>query len=171
MKIIKYIVAFTLSVVVSLTSLSTKRNAKYNKNKIESGKFDSCWKFSLANFILRPEKVRTILNFYCKNANQEYELHRINMNDYIGNNNGKMVKGSGYSKSKKTMQRGIKVLDGCSDSYISNWPKVGVLTATCKDKNYRDVTSTINIWKLVWKADKENYNPKFVFPEANSFTH
>merc|ERR1711957_229459 len=62
----------------------------------------------------------------------------LNMNDFVGNTNGKLVKGSGYWNS-------------CDDTSITS---AGVLHATCEDKNGKDVKTSIDIKTLlVWKGD------------------
>merc|ERR1712160_10699 len=180
MKIIKYIVAFTLSAVVSLTSINravsktsvsrdlaeetrpgargnssrkrkarAERRARYaearkrneearearkDKGVFESNTISACKNFDNGNLWNRNWAYFTCVNSY----QEEKKGITLNMNDFVGNPNGKLVKGSGYWNS-------------CDDTSIT---KAGVLHATCEDKNGKDVKTSIDIKTLlVWKGD------------------
>jgi len=64
---------------------------------------------------------------------------KINMNSFIGNNNGRLVPGAGY-------------WDSCNDTALSS---TGILSANCKNKSGKRVKTSFDIKKvLVWKQGR-----------------
>merc|ERR1711957_925615 len=178
MKIIKYIVAFTLSAVVSLTSInravsktsvsrdlaeetrsgatgiSSKRRQRirrakqleerrrnYEKaraKKFNKAVFDSNTASACKWFTNGSMWNRNWAYFTCVDSYQENEEQTIDMNNFVGNTNGKLVKGSGY-------------WDSCSGTSLT---KAGVLHATCEDKKGDSVKTSIDIKTLLsWQGN------------------
>merc|ERR1711957_526076 len=117
--------------------------ARKKRRSKRSQKRQRCFRikhnFSLQKFRQRNLWNRSWAYFTCVNSYQEEKKGiTLNMNDFVGNTNGKLVKGSGYWNS-------------CDDTSITS---AGVLHATCEDKNGKDVKTSIDIKTLlVWKGD------------------
>ena len=109
------------------------RLAKYNKGVFDSDTAKNCRRFTNGNWYNRKYAY-----FYCVDSYKEEQKQKINMNNYVGNSNGKLVKGSGY-------------WDSCDGTSIT---KAGVLHAKCENENGDDVDTSIDIKTLlVWKGD------------------
>ena len=110
------------------------RNARYDQKVFDSNTIDQCYQFTNGDWWGRKNAY-----FYCVNSYGETVRQKINMNTFIGNTNGNLVKGSGY-------------WDSCDDTKIS---KKGVLSAKCDNVKGNDVATSVDIRKLLtWKNDK-----------------
>merc|ERR1711957_112558 len=111
MKFIKCLILFTCFAVVLLSSSSkVKSSGEPSRYPFNKAVFDTNTVKKCAYFELGYYWNSKIAHFRCKNANREWVKLEIDMNSFIGNSGGKMVRGHGYYAS-------------CKDYYMDRYGK------------------------------------------------
>merc|ERR1711957_417364 len=155
MKFIKFVITFTCFAVVLLSSsskdkssgeprkdsqasLDAMRSNAYRPEVFNTNTFDKCVLFELGRYWNKK-----IVHFRCRKANRDFIKLKINMNSFIGNSGGKMVRGSGYYRS-------------CKDYHMGSYgKKKGILSGKCKNGKGGYTATSVDISPfLVWKGDK-----------------
>ena len=120
--------------LVARKKAAAARLARYNQQWFDNDTISKCSQFTNGDWWGRKTAY-----FNCVNSYGESVRQTINMNTFIGNTNGRLVRGSGYWSS-------------CDDTKIS---RTGVLSAKCDNENGNDVATSVDIKTLlIFKNDR-----------------